>query len=345
MIDALGFCEGWKKRVMPSKKFKILYPLPMIIFALIIIFAVSAVADEAVLDFENDLDTRQIAIEALVVEINEDYTRDLGITYTFVRDDDKSPGNNLRALDFRFPFRPDLSGVSTFNSSGNDYSIGRSYQLPGIGVKLSGMDIGPGKLSGNMRALLKDGKADIRAHAIAVALHNTHVTIETVDEVPFQDVRYDTDRKENKLDVTYEKVGVKLKARPVIKDINKGRINLLINEVNLSNVSGFVTLQQVNRPIIAKSSANTSVDITSGETFVLGGFKIRRNVTTESGIPLLRSIPYLGYLFKNNRKIEENKDILFFLTPYLLNPSASPILPYDFRHGKFLEVKESPVKY
>ncbi|HRU53141.1 MAG TPA: hypothetical protein P5245_01340, partial [Candidatus Sumerlaeia bacterium] len=94
---------------MPSKKFKILYPLPMIIFALIIIFAVSAVADEAVLDFENDLDTRQIAIEALVVEINEDYTRDLGITYTFVRDDDKSPGNNLRALDFRFPFRPDLS--------------------------------------------------------------------------------------------------------------------------------------------------------------------------------------------------------------------------------------------
>lgn len=314
-------------------------------FALIFSFAISAAAEIPVPDFDNDLDTRQIAIEALVVEINEDYTRNLGLTYTFLRDEEDSAGNNLRALDFRFPFRPDLSGIPNLVTSGNDYTIGRTNQFPGIGFKLSGIDIGPGKLSGNMRALLKDGKAEIRAHAIAVALHNTHVTIETVDEVPFQDVTYDAGRALNKLDVTYEKVGVKMKARPVIKDIKKGRINLLINEVNLSSVSGFVTLQQVNRPIIAKSSANTSVDITSGETFVLGGFKIRRDVVTESGIPVLRSIPYLGYLFKHHKKVEENKDILFFLTPYLLNPSSSPILPYDFQHGKFLEVKESPVKY
>jgi len=297
-------------------------------------------------DFENDLNTRQVAIEALVVEIDEEYTRNLGLTYTLARND-KGTGNNLKAIDVRFPYNPDLVPVPTIGKIGNteDYGIGRSYQFPGVGLKLNGINVGPARLSASLRALLNEGHAEIRAHAIAVALHNTFVTIETVDEVPFQDVKYDEARNVTKLDVSFEEVGVKLNARPTIKDLGKGRISLLINEVNLSSVSGFVTIQQVSRPIFANSSANTIVEITSGETFVLGGFKTRRDVVTESGIPLLRRIPILGYLFKSQKKVQENKDVLFFITPYLLRPGTSPILPYDFQHGKFLEINNTPVKY
>jgi len=298
-------------------------------------------------DFESDLDTRQVAIEALVVEINEEYTRNLGLSYTLSRDDAKGQGNNLKAIDVRFPFNPDLVSVPTFGKIGDtgDYGIVRSAQFPGVGVKLNGMNIGPAKLSAGLRALLNEGHAEVRAHAIAVALHNTFVTIETVDEVPFQDVKYDESRNMTRLDVSYERVGVKLKARPIIKDLKKGRITLLINEVNLSSVSGFVTIQQVSRPLFANSSANTTVEITNGETFVLGGFKTKRDVVTESGIPLLRRIPILGYLFKSQKKVQENKDVLFFITPYLLRPGTSPILPFDFQHGKLLELKGTPVKY
>jgi type II secretory pathway component GspD/PulD (secretin) len=149
----------------------------------------------------------------------------------------------------------------------------------------------------------------------------------------------------SRLDVSYEKVGVKLKAKPKILDLAKERIELQIDELDLSSVTGYVTLQNVNRPIFAKSSANTRVEINNGETFILGGFKIKRDVVKESGVPFLRRIPILGYLFKSEKKVQENKDVLFFITPYLLDPGVSPILPYDFQHGQFLEIKNIPVQY
>jgi type II secretory pathway component GspD/PulD (secretin) len=292
-----------------------------------------------------EIDKKHIAIEAMVVEINEEFTRSLGLGYTLNRDEGRAPNSNLKAIDVRFPFTPDMVSVPTFNDANNSmgYVLGTTQQLPGLGFRLSGMDIAMGRFSASLRALLLSGNAEIRARTIAVALHDTPVIIETVDEVPFQDVKYD--KGQSRLDVSYEKVGVKLKAKPRIMDLAKERIELEIDELDLSSVTGYVTLQNVNRPVFAKSSANTRVEINNGETFILGGFKIKRDVVKESGIPFLRRIPILGYLFKSEKKVQENKDVLFFITPYLLDPGASPILPYDFQHGGYLQIKNIPVKF
>lgn len=292
-----------------------------------------------------EIDKRHIAIEAMVVEINEEFTRNLGLSYTLNRAEDRAPNSNLKAIDVRFPFTPEVVSVPTFSDSSNSlgYVLGTTQQLPGLGFRFSGMDIAMGRFSASLRALLVSGNAEIRARTIAVALHDTPVLIETVDEVPFQDVKYE--KGISRLDVSYEKVGVKLKAKPRILDLAKERIELEIDELDLSSVTGYVTLQHVNRPVFAKSSANTRVEINNGETFILGGFKIKRDVVKESGIPFLRRIPILGYLFKSEKKVQENKDVLFFITPYLLDPGASPILPYDFQHGEYLQIKNIPVKF
>ena len=295
-------------------------------------------------DFENDPNMRQVAIEAMIVEISEEQTRNLGLNYTLNRSDelDAEGNNNLSAVDFSFPFKPDSVKVPTFIDSEN--RVGSSSHLPGIGLSLKGMDIGMGSFTANLRALLSSGKAEVRAHTIAVALNNTQVVIETVDEVPFQDVKYDKHGRST-LDVSYEDVGVKLFAKPVIKDLKKKRLTLDISELNLSSVTGYENLQNVNRPIFATSNAKTKIEITSGETFVLGGLKTKRNVISESGVPFLRRIPILGYFFKSEKKVQENKDIFFFITPYLLQPSSSPILPYNFKHGEFLIIKNTPVTF
>ncbi len=291
-------------------------------------------------DFENDLNMRQVAVEAMVVEIGEEYTRNLGLTYTLNRRSDAT-GSNLKALDVHFPYTLEDVTVPTFEDS----KFGRISVMPGLGVSLSGMDVGMGRFSANLRTLLVSGKAQVRARTIAVALHNTPVDIETVDEVPFQDVKYNPQTGQPTLDVSYEKVGVALRVNPEILDLKKRRLRLNISELNLSSVTGFVTLQNVNRPIFAKSTANTIAEITSGETFILGGFKIKRNVVSETGVPILRRIPILGYLFKSEKKVEEKKDILFFITPYILKPTHSPNLPHDFKHGKFLEIDNVPATH
>ena len=55
--------------------------------------------------------------------------------------------------------------------------------------------------------------------------------------------------------------------------------------------------------------------IKDGETFVLGG--IFRNILNRSdrGIPFLRSIPVLGWAFKNNEADEDRQELLVFITP------------------------------
>ncbi len=289
--------------------------------------------------FDNDVTLRQVAIEALMVEVNEDVERKYGINYTLNRDETKNEGNVFEGANVGFPFKSDQVYVPVFRDTRNGYTIDRISQLPGIGLNLVGIDIPPGQLSAQIRLLITEGKARIRTHPIVVALHGTTAKIETVEEIPFQDVTF-TNKGDPYLDVKYEKVGVKLEVIPRVRDIEKGLIELEIKTINVSAVSQYVTIQQVNRPVFAESIANTTMELKSGETLIIGGLKTQREVTETNQVPILGSIPLIGWLFKNRTKEMEVKDTLFFITPHLLEPDQSPILPWDFVHGIPLTMKE-----
>ncbi|TET79156.1 hypothetical protein E3J38_07570, partial [candidate division TA06 bacterium] len=84
----------------------------------------------------------------------------------------------------------------------------------------------------------------------------------------------------------------------------------------LSNVSETSVLQRA--PIITTSEATTRQLVKDGETVVLGGFIRESESTSESGIPILRSIPLLGNLFKSTSKAVTRREIIFFITPHIL---------------------------
>ncbi len=294
-------------------------------------------------DFANDVTLRQVAIEALVVEINEDIEHNYGVEYTLESDEGENPSNVLDALDVRFP--PELRPVSVplFKRSTGGSQIGHINRLPGLGFNFVGMDANPGTVSGNIRLLMSEGKAKIRTHPIVVAVHGTKASIETVEEVPFQDISF-TNKGEAYLDVKYEKVGVKLNVIPRVIDIPKRIVELDISDVNVSSVSSYVTLHQITRPLFAESTAKTRVQMKSGETLIIGGLKTEREVVRENRVPILGDIPLLGWLFKNHKKILEVTDTLFFITPHILEPDQSPILPFDFTHWTPLVLKEEIIE-
>ena len=97
-------------------------------------------------DFDNIADYRQVAIEALVVEINEDVARQYGIEYTMNRDDESNPGNVIEAFDVRFPFKADDVSVPIFTDTANGYQIGRISRLPGLGFSFLGIDTNSGQI-------------------------------------------------------------------------------------------------------------------------------------------------------------------------------------------------------
>jgi len=284
-----------------------------------------------------DVSMMQIAVEAMVVEVNETFARDLGVDLVLTPRTDATPDNlELEGSTSKFPLDLDQLPVPVFEpdvGSKLDYGNPRSP-----GGRVDFLNRGRyGRLKGRVQALLEMGEAEIRTRPIVIALNGTKASIETVDEVPFQDIVFDGKGKAV-LQVKYEKVGVKLDITPtIVEPVEKEMITLNLSNIEVSDVSHFITVRQVNRPVFVTSNAQSpKVTLHNGETLVIGGLKSRREVVMENRVPILGRIPLLGWLFKSHHKEIRDIDVLFYVTPYILPPGTNPILPFDFEHREVL---------
>ena len=82
-----------------------------------------------------------------------------------------------------------------------------------------------------------------------------------------------------------------------------------------------------NIPTEISREANSHILVKDGQTVVLGGIYRDNTTNTETGIPFLRSIPVLGWLFRSLSKTDAREDLLVFLTPRILSRDRSISLP------------------
>src|SRR5690606_33473167 len=74
---------------------------------------------------------------------------------------------------------------------------------------------------------------------------------------------------------------------------------------------------------VAKRTVNTQVIVDSGSTLVIGGAFRKQERELRGGIPLLRDIPIIGYLFGTKVKESERTELLVFISPRILNVSRA----------------------
>ncbi|VGO21318.1 type II secretion system protein GspD [Pontiella sulfatireligans] len=285
--------------------------------------------------YKNKLDWHMVAIEALVVEVNEERTRQLGFTYGLSQTSDSSSldGANVSLGSQKLG----LTSVPLLATSPDgSTSISFADRMPGLGISLSGIDVDSSVVAAQLRMLLDRGEAVIRTRPIGVALNKTEVSIETVDEIPYVDL----DSK-GKLVVAKKAAGVKLKVTPTIVPDHPGAVTLDISNIEISTASSFITLQNINRPVLNVSKTHTKITLREGETFIIGGLKTRRKAIEEDRIPILGRIPMIKWLFTSRNEVERNMDVLFFITPNILAPGENFLLPYDFKNQEPLGLNES----
>jgi type IV pilus assembly protein PilQ len=70
---------------------------------------------------------------------------------------------------------------------------------------------------------------------------------------------------------------------------------------------------------VLKKAVTTTLIVKSGDTVVIGGIYKEETSESEAGIPYLRKIPFLGWLFKAQRKNSQKSELLIFLTPTVLS--------------------------
>ena len=125
---------------------------------------------------------------------------------------------------------------------------------------------------------------------------------------------------------TYKPVGVQLYITP--QAVSTNRVKLHTVSV-VSSLSGFTPLPTIQgggtnfsslivNPIIDSREAETAVTVEDGNTLVISGLRMVRQITRTEKVPGLGDIPVLGWMFKNQRTQQQQTDLYFFLTPTLL---------------------------
>jgi pilus assembly protein CpaC len=130
--------------------------------------------------------------------------------------------------------------------------------------------------------------------------------------------------------VEYKQYGVSLAFTPTV--LSGGRISLRVRpEVSQLSSAGTVTLGGFSIPGIITRRAETTVELGSGQSFMIGGL-LNNNVSNSTDkVPGIGALPIIGALFRSNSFRRQQTELVIVVTPYLVKPvDASQIkLPTD----------------
>ena len=130
--------------------------------------------------------------------------------------------------------------------------------------------------------------------------------------------------------IEYRKYGVSLAYTPTV--LSNGRISLRVRpEVSELTTDGAIELDGFQVPALTVRRAETTVELGSGESFMIAGLMNNRSVGAIDKVPGLGDVPILGSLFKSDSFRRGETELVIVVTPYLVNPvSANEIkLPTD----------------
>jgi type IV pilus assembly protein PilQ len=269
---------------------------------------------------EHDIPPFQVQIEARIVQANKDFSKQLGVQWG------ANYRNRIRnePVQLTGPMQPTKndSSTTTYQSlTGNLGMRDSTVQFPynvnfpirdalstaggALGVYVGGITDSL-QIDVMLQALETEGRGKIISNPKVVTSDNFRARITQGTQIPYQTVSASgtmTDFKDAvlQLDVTPH----------VTKD---GNIRLTIEAKK--DAPNF----DKNFPIpgIDKKEARTELLVRDGETAVLGGIYEVSETQNESGIPVLRNIPLLGWLFKSNLKENHKTELLIFITPTIL---------------------------
>lgn len=130
--------------------------------------------------------------------------------------------------------------------------------------------------------------------------------------------------------VEYKKYGVSLAYTPTV--LSNGRISIRVRpEVSELSSDGAVNLNGYSIPALTIRRAETTVELGSGQSFMIAGLLRNGNQNTITKMPGAGDIPVLGSLFRSTAFKKGETELVIIVTPYLVNPvDASEIkLPTD----------------
>lgn len=248
--------------------------------------------------------TDQIEITAQLLEVESKALEELGIDWTFFTSRYGPPDINGE---------PRTSHEATIEQMADRVSdpVGRFTYTTGQ----EDFD-----LTGTISALMKDNKAKILASPVITTMDNKQAVIQMGQKIPIKQF----DQSGNVV-VTFVEVGTILKVTPHKTSENRILMNLKPERSSYQF--------DPNGVIITTNNAETNVVVKNNQPAVIGGLTSQEKKTLRTGLPFLKDIPVLGYLFSYTQEQIENRELIITVTPRIvtdgIHGNLDPTLGFD----------------
>lgn len=275
---------------------------------------------------EHDFPPAQVQIEARIVQASSDFSKELGIQWG------AKYSWTSKALGGK---EVELSGGKNYGASSGSSSYTSTTGI--VGARIEGQTVenfpynvnlpatvGPGsggvlgiyigsitdslKLDIQLSALESEGKGKVISNPKIITTDNKPAIIKQGQQIPYQTVSQQGTQTE------FKDAVLSLEVTPQVTRDNNIRLKIRATKDRpLPAVAAGIPID--------KKEASTEVIVRDGETAVIGGIYEIEDSDSVTGVPVLRRVPLLNWLFKKDTRIDKKSELLIFITPKIIRNS------------------------
>lgn len=253
-----------------------------------------------------DQPARQVMIEVTIAEVSLRDGENFGVNWTGT----DTPGR----FDGRWTFgTPGSSaptpGTGTGTGGSSSAGAGLTYLL----------NIG-NEARARLTALAENSRLSVLSTPRLMVKSGDEANIEIGDEIPTLSSTsvgpQQTGGSSTTLQsIQYRKTGILLNIKPTV--YSEDRVDLEINQ-EVSDVNPDAAVSGISSPAIFNRKVTTSLTLRDGTSLLLGGLMSNRRSNSNSGVPLLKDVPFLGNAFKSQTESLNRTELVLIITPYIV---------------------------
>lgn len=259
---------------------------------------------------KTDIPTRQVMIEARIVEATDSFSRNLGAKLSF----GVTGQGNYQLGGNQATTSSTTTGLAlpTLDGSSVNLPAAPINSNPAGTVALTLFNSAMTRFIGlELSALEADGRGKVISSPRVITADQLKALIEQGTELPYQEAT-----SSGATSISFRKANLKLEVTPQITPDGNVILDVDVNKdsVGAETRAGFA---------IDTKHIKTQVLIDNGGTVVIGGIYTQTDRSNVSKVPFFGDIPLFGNLFKTTGKVNEKTELLIFLTPRVLNDQVA----------------------
>lgn len=259
---------------------------------------------------ELDVPARQVMVETRIVEADVSVGRDLRIKLGYARAGRTGVGNTYNnALNNR--------NVGVGASTGA-IDISPNINLPTVATATTALGLirsfGSSALSLELSAMEEENRSKTISSPRVLTQDRKEAEIRQGTQIPYQ-----TRDADGSYTTAFKDAVLSMKVTPRITPDNNIILDVTINKDNVDNTR----VNADGEPAISVKQVKTQAMVENGGTLVVGGVYQEQISNNISKVPLLGDVPVLGNLFKSKSRNHQRSEVLFFITPRIIEGQSN----------------------